>query len=377
MYRKIDINNKMAESNKLQYKKLKTIQEINNDSPLEKEENLSNNQPGNIINITINNNYSIKKRTSLSNNKNSNRQIFRNKTFFNDISQKNHLESYIKEISSKNIKHLNININYNKYQRKSASSVEKKRIDSLWTKTKIFQKMLNAFMNPDVVKIDDKDIFSETLKTTLLDNNNYSFQKKNIKDNNIKKIKFEEKLENKRRKKEITLEQFLRKSEVEKELIRVNLKEKAFKLITEGISNNSNKNIIEEFEKLFYQNPEKNKYSPEDKNYLFNQRLSNGKTLLYIACQEGNTEIVKFLLEKKLNPNIKAIYFDMEDSCLAVAVRWNFFDIVKLILESNKIYEEDIYDILNQEKCSVKIKNLILNFIPDDKKQKCKGCGCF
>ena len=237
--------------------------------------------------------------------------------------------------------------------------------------------MLNAFMNPDVVKIDDKDIFSETLKTTLLDNNNYSFQKKNIKDNNIKKIKFEEKLENKRRKKEITLEQFLRKSEVEKELIRVNLKEKAFKLITEGISNNSNKNIIEEFEKLFYQNPEKNKYSPEDKNYLFNQRLSNGKTLLYIACQEGNTEIVKFLLEKKLNPNIKAIYFDMEDSCLAVAVRWNFFDIVKLILESNKIYEEDIYDILNQEKCSLKIKNLILNFIPDDKKQKCKGCGCF
>jgi hypothetical protein len=377
MYRKIDINNKMAESNKLQYKKLKTIQEINNDSPLEKEENLSNNQLGNIINITINNNYSIKKRTSLSNNKNSNRQIFRNKTFFNDISQKNHLESYIKEISSKNIKHLNININYNKYQRKSASSVEKKRIDSLWTKTKIFQKMLNAFMNPDVVKIDDKDIFSETLKTTLLDNNNYSFQKKNIKDNNIKKIKFEEKIENKRRKKEITLEQFLRKSEVEKELIRVNLKEKAFKLITEGISNNSNKNIIEEFEKLFYQNPEKNKYSPEDKNYLFNQRLSNGKTLLYIACQEGNTEIVKFLLEKKLNPNIKAIYFDMEDSCLAVAVRWNFFDIVKLILESNKIYEEDIYDILNQEKCSLKIKNLILNFIPDDKKQKCKGCGCF
>ena len=377
MYRKIDINNKMAESNKLQYKKLKTIQEINNDSPLEKEENLSNNQLGNIINITINNNYSIKKRTSLSNNKNSNKQIFRNKTFFNDISQKNHLESYIKEINSKNINNVNININYNKYQRKSASSVEKKRIDSLWTKTKIFQKMLNAFMNPDVVKIDDKDIFSETLKTTLLDNNNYSFQKKNIKDNNIKKIKFEEKIENKRRKKEITLEQFLRKSEVEKELIRVNLKEKAFKLITEGISNNSNKNIIEEFEKLFYQNPEKNKYSPEDKNYLFNQRLSNGKTLLYIACQEGNTEIVKFLLEKKLNPNIKAIYFDMEDSCLAVAVRWNFYDIVKLILESNKIYEEDIYDILNQEKCSVKIKNLILNFIPDDKKDKCKGCGCF
>ena len=367
----------MSELNKLQYKKLKTIKEINNSSKLEKTDNLSNNQPGNIINITINNNYSLKQKTNSSKNKKSNKKIFRNKTFFHDFSQKEDLESHIKQISSKNIKHLNININYNQYQRKSSASVEKKRIDSLWTKTKLFQKMLNAFINPLVVKIDDKDIFSDTLKTTLLDNNS-SFQKKNTREKkNIKNMKFQEKKDNKKNKKEITLEQFLRKSEVDKELIRVSLKEKAFKLITEGISNNSNKNIIEEFEILFNQNPEKNKYSPEDKNYLFNQRLSNGKTLLYIACQEGNTEIVKFLLEKKLNPNIKAIYFDMEDSCLAVAVRWNFYDIVKLILESNKIYEEDIYDILNQEKCSVKIKNLILNFIPDDKKDKCKGCGCF
>ena len=222
--------------------------------------------------------------------------------------------------------------------------------------------MLNAFIYPSVEKIEDKDIFGES--------NDNIFKNKKIKE------KKEKKVNKKIKKKELTLERFLRKSEIEKELIRVNLKEKAFKLIIEG-TNNLNNNIIEEFEKLFNQNPEKNKYSPEDKNYLFNQRLSNGKTLLYIACQEGNTEIVKFLLEKKLNPNIKAIYFDMEDSCLAVAVRWNFFDIVKLILESNKIYEEDIYDILNQEKCSLKIKNLILNFIPDDKKQKCKGCGCF
>ena len=62
----------------------------------------------------------------------------------------------------------------------------------------------------------------------------------------------------------------------------------------------------------------------------------------------------------------------MEDSCLAVAVRWNFYDIVKLILETNKIYEDDIFDILNQEKCSLKIKKLILDFFHDDKKKKYK-----
>ena len=175
----------------------------------------------------------------------------------------------------------------------------------------------------------------------------------------------------------MTLEQFLRKSEVQKEFIRVNLKAKAFKLITEGVSSlDKTKSIIEEFEKLFVQNPEKERFLPEDKHYLFNQRLSNGKTLLYIACQEGATEIVKYFLEKRLNPNIKAIYYDMEDTCLAVAVRWNFYDIVKLILESNRIDSDDIEETLENENCNEKIKNLLFSHIPDDRKKK-KGCGCF
>ena len=70
---------------------------------------------------------------------------------------------------------------------------------------------------------------------------------------------------------------------------------------------------------------------------MFNQKLSNGKTLFYIACQEGNKEIVKYFLEKNLNPNIRVYYNDNIDSCLAVAVRWNFVDIVKILLESKKI----------------------------------------
>jgi len=354
----------MLEPTKLNIKNVEEIQEINNNSHKEKKNNFSNKELGNIINITINNNYSLNRRISTLKKKKSNKKIYRNKTFFNNSTPKEDIESYIKEINSKNLNNVNININYNQYERKISSSVEKKRINSLWKKTKIFQKMLNAFIYPSVEKIEDKDIFGES--------NENIFKNKKIKE------KKEKKVNKKIKKKELTLERFLRKSEIEKELIRVNLKEKAFKLIIEG-TNNLNNNIIEEFEKLFNQNPEKNKYSPEDKNYLFNQRLSNGKTLLYIACQEGNTKIVKFLLEKKLNPNIKAIYSDsnMEDSCLAVAVRWNFYDIVKLILETNKIYEDDIFDILNQEKCSLKIKKLILDFIPDDKKKKYKGCGCF
>ncbi len=345
---------------KLNVKRLKTVSEnINNDFELG--HNISDNYNGNIVNITINNNFTSQRKINSSRRKD---KLFRNNSSYNLLSPKNDIESFIKKISSKNVQHLNININYNQIQRKSAFSVEKKRISSLWTKTKNFQKMLHAFIHPSVVKIDDKDIFCDTLKNTLLDNDKSLKEKPIFKKNTVSH--------------NITLEQFLRKSEVQKEFIRVNLKAKAFKLITEGVSSlDKTKNIIEEFEDLFNQNPEKKRFLPEDKHYLFNQRLSNGKTLLYIACQEGATDIVKYFLEKKLNPNIKAIYFDMEDSCLAVAARWNYYDIVKLILDSNRVYEDDIIDILNNEKCSQKIKELIISYIPDNKKKRNKGCNCF
>ena len=41
-------------------------------------------------------------------------------------------------------------------------------------------------------------------------------------------------------------------------------------------------------------------------NYLFNQPTSENKTLLYLACQEGNKKIVDFFLSKNLNCNIKS-----------------------------------------------------------------------
>ena len=66
----------------------------------------------------------------------------------------------------------------------------------------------------------------------------------------------------------------------------------------------------------------------------------------------------------------------MEDTCLSVSVRWNYYDIVKLILESNRIYEEDIEDTLENEICNDKIKQLLISYIPDDRKKR-KGCTCF
>ena len=346
----------MSESKK-NIKRLKTVGDgFHNKIKLIHEQESSG--ESNIVNITINNNISTRKKKKSK----SKLKINRQKTTYNS-SPKRDIEKFIEELTSKNVKNVNININYNQIERKNSNSEEKRRISSLWTKTKNFQRMLHAFVHPSVVKIDDKDIFCDTLKNSLLDNDKFLKEKLILKKNTVNH--------------NMTLEQFLRKSEVQKEFIRVNLKAKAFKLITEGVSSlDKTKNIIEEFEKLFIQNPEKERFLPEDKHYLFNQRLSNGKTLLYIACQEGATEIVKYFLEKRLNPNIKANYYDMEDTCLAVAVRWNFYDIVKLLLESNRIYPDDIEETLENENCNEKIKELLFSHIPEDRKKK-KGCGCF
>ena len=201
---------------KIKVKRQKTVECYNKTQDL-----LSSNEESNQINITINTNSKNKISKRKKRRSKSKQKIKRQKTDYN-FSPKKTIEQYINEISP--VQNLNININYNKIERKNSYSQEKKRISSLWTKTKNFQKMLNAFLHPSVVKIDDKDIFCDTLKTTLLDNDNTikyrPIFKKNTTNNHYN----------------ITLSQFLRKSEVEKEFIRVNLKAKAFQLITEGIS---------------------------------------------------------------------------------------------------------------------------------------------
>ena len=105
-------------------KKLKTIQECFNKIYNGTEQNYSQKEPTNIVNITINNNFTSRKIKNRSNKK-----IKRNNTSYTIESPKRNIESFIKEISSKNLKHLNININYNQITRKNAYSVEKKRIN--------------------------------------------------------------------------------------------------------------------------------------------------------------------------------------------------------------------------------------------------------
>ena len=328
--------------------------------------------------ITINNIQTVKKNENFSNNYNrkkrtikkrrSNNSVFRyrNKLYKFDENEKENNDEFskiMKNLIGPNVQNLNININFQQIgqsnTKDSVTNYKKKSVNkNLWKKTKNFQKMFNAIRHPETTKIIDE----ESLRDTLMENN-------------LKKSKFRRSVPTKMNK-EITLAQFMRKSPVEKEFIRVNLKEQVFKLIVKGELNDKSKEITEELEKLFNQNPEKNKYTPYDEKYLFNQKLSNGKTLMYIACQEGNKDIVKYFLEKNLNPNIRICYNDYIDSCLGVAVRWGFIDIVKILLESKKIYPNIIREVLEFEDCNKTIKEMLIKSLPEYKRKK-SGCECF
>jgi ankyrin repeat protein len=152
----------------------------------------------------------------------------------------------------------------------------------------------------------------------------------------------------------------------------VSVKETLYKLITEGDDKALNK--IEEIFKKNSTQPKK--LSPSDPNYLFNQLLSNGKNLLYVACQEGNIEIVDYLLNKGLNTKIKSKSDDNEfETPLQVGARWGYTTIVKLLLEKGGY---DSVDVENTLKCKG-LKKGMINMLKIHLRtiRRRKGCVCF
>jgi ankyrin repeat protein len=116
----------------------------------------------------------------------------------------------------------------------------------------------------------------------------------------------------------------------------------------------------------------------KSKNFLFNQPLSDKKTLMYIACREAKYSIVKFMLEKHFDPHIRSQLNDKEtESCLQVASRWGMLDIVKLLLEKVEFQEGEIKETLEMEGLSKHIRRVLTQYY-SDKFHKNEGCFmCF
>ena len=95
--------------------------------------------------------------------------------------------------------------------------------------------------------------------------------------------------------------------------------------------------------KLFSKNPDGFAKDENDPSHFYNTPLSNGKTILYVACQEGKVEIVEFFLDRRLNALVKSKITENEfETCLQVSCRWNYTIIIKLLLEKVPFKKFDI-----------------------------------
>ncbi|CAG9328202.1 unnamed protein product [Blepharisma stoltei] len=105
---------------------------------------------------------------------------------------------------------------------------------------------------------------------------------------------------------------------------------------------------------------------------FLNKRNGEGKTALYVACKNGNLEVVKILIEKGAVHQITSVIEKEEETCLEVAVRWGHKKIVEFLLESCKWSSSELQKSLKV--CRHKDLEILLK---KNLKTKNKGCQCY
>ena len=91
--------------------------------------------------------------------------------------------------------------------------------------------------------------------------------------------------------------------------------------------------------------------------------ISNKRNIFIFG--NGFTRIVKITQfeEKQLDINITVNYGGMVDSCLGVASRWGYYDIVELLLKCGRIKFKNAEEVYNDEGIKIEIRNLIKSYI--------------
>ena len=68
---------------------------------------------------------------------------------------------------------------------------------------------------------------------------------------------------------------------------------------------------------------------------LINKRNAQGQTPMYIACKNGNLEVVILLLEENADYLLSSMVDSEEESNLEVAVRWGHHKVAQILLKKN------------------------------------------
>ena len=139
----------------------------------------------------------------------------------------------------------------------------------------------------------------------------------------------------------------------------------------------NNSNALSVIDEIYRYNPDRNTRNEIDPEFIFNTPLiSNGKTLLYIACQEGKEDIVEYFLNKKLNVRIRSkIDKNTDETPVECACRWNYLKIVKLLLTKVKYTKEEISSVLKIKGLSKSVIEILREYNKKIKKSKV-SCFC-
>ncbi|CDW90849.1 UNKNOWN [Stylonychia lemnae] len=106
----------------------------------------------------------------------------------------------------------------------------------------------------------------------------------------------------------------------------------------------------------------KHMWTRSDPQHLINIKNVFGQTPLYVACENGNLNIVKMLVANGANVFIKSnIDKENEENNLQCAARWKYFDIVKYLIENMDWTKQDLKEAILIPDLQRRIKNLLID----------------
>jgi len=132
---------------------------------------------------------------------------------------------------------------------------------------------------------------------------------------------------------------------------------------------NAGKKELVTIKRVLSSDPKENLYDSESPDRLANKPNFRGYSPLYIACKNGNSELMKLLLEFKANPfQLCRVSPKQKESILLVAARWGHLDIVKYLLSDKFTWPEKEIKKAHNETANIQTKKYLKIIIDNNKK---------
>eukprot|EP01017_Pseudomicrothorax_dubius_P033000 TRINITY_DN4375_c0_g2_i10.p1 TRINITY_DN4375_c0_g2~~TRINITY_DN4375_c0_g2_i10.p1 ORF type:complete len:343 (+),score=28.92 TRINITY_DN4375_c0_g2_i10:134-1162(+) len=120
------------------------------------------------------------------------------------------------------------------------------------------------------------------------------------------------------------------------------------------------KESLQKMEKLYNEHPSRILREASDPDNLLNKKCSRGTNALYLAAQNGNINVIKFLIENGANPHIESkVIGGSLEAPLTAACRWGHLPIVQYLVQKCNFKHSEIRSALNMAE-NPRIRDVLL-----------------